>query len=369
MKEEQSHILKLFLSIELIDIRMIIKINQMISDIKDNIEVTLTSDDMQLLDAIFHGNLEKSTEILDKLLHLVSNNSNYEYESIVNRLTNALCEQDEKLFLEIFKKWIILRSSMPEGKNITEILLNPKYDKAIIKFLKEGNLDAISLLDKLGYDMFHKIEGRTTVLQLFITHNNINPQTRDFFIMLLIKYLEINPDLAKEKLPSHIYALKEIREYMYSNGIEYKKEKGYAQYVIDSMIKAYRNNNFDQFENFLDENIIKIDFDFSEVKRFRFYYSFNVPVNAPSFTFFHDAFQNNNLDMIKFLIRKGANINSYPRQKLKYILKELNFDERKSLLMISESFSQYKSNENSHILKYIFNKMIVMEVSSFIFPY
>jgi hypothetical protein len=309
----------------------------------------LTIPEKQLFDAIREGNVVKANEILQMLLKLDFTLLLSEYESMyVKKIYDALDESID-LAIKIFLEWFILTESLPylRGTSFTDILSHGKYDKAIIKLLEEDNFAALDLLEELGFDIFYPIQ-----------HKNRR------FMHAFEVVIENRPE---------IDVFKKINKYKnFHNKItKYEHKVKYYGLVIYGLEKAYKEKNFDEFEKLLDE--------FKNLggclnSEYRL-----LPLLEDAL---EDATKNNDMEMLKYLVRNGicvsyinprqmyaSNSNFEQIQLSNNILKELYFDERKSLLMISESFSQYnKSNENPHILKYMFNKMIVMEVSSFILP-
>jgi hypothetical protein len=122
-------------------------------------------------------------------------------------------------------------------------------------------------------------------------------------------------------------------------------------------LKKLKHNIPHYLENFFDEfpDLIPIDFNFSD-----FYGYLDIPFGYPSGTFLFHAFKNNDLEMMRFFIRKGAN-----HALSDHIIKNIEYNERENMLKLYETFDSYQPDKHFHILNYLFNMNVMKEICTF----
>ena len=303
---------------------------------------TLTTEEEQLFEAISQGNVAKATEILQTLFGLISKRSEIERSlNLENRMNEALTKRNKSDALQIYSEWFNQIECLPclcYGTRPIDILSNGKYHDAIVKLLTEGNLTILNALEELGFNMFHKFScncRNMTAWEIFIEKN------------------------------SQIEVFKKLHEYMETHSPNPIQKQIFYWLIVNSMIDAYTNNKFLRFSQLLNEfkNVVTVNVDFRRVKQLCYPYVFTSTF-LPSFTFLSDAYGRNDTRMMRFLILKGADYSYIPIPTLKYI----NFNERKSLLMLSESLDLNRLyDRNSCVQKYLFNEYLMREIYSF-FP-
>ena len=276
------------------------------------------------------------------------------------------------------------------------------YEKVIFNILQEGNILAIHVLFDLGFDFTRNFKVRTlkrshkyfdiqtlsekitdvkeddynirilSAFQVFATYNKITSETEPIFEKIVKKF-------PHSFFVPQIFWSKKILAYLDSISISYKNTNAYKTYVKEALVIAFYERDFDQFKRLLKEfQTISINYVFT-VRDIHD----DVSTVMPDHSFLLHALLRNDQEMIKFLILLGAHYHIYLERmphylpyyhsyiddildELKKILNDESFQRdmtweiRKKILFLAEG----SNTSNSHITKYLFNDMILREIST-----
>ena len=112
---------------------------------------------------------------------------------------------------------------------------------------------------------------------------------------------------------SQIEVFKKLHEYKKTYGFNSVQKPLFYWLIVNSMVKAYRDNKFLKFCQLLNEfkEVVPVDVDFRRIKQLCYPYWFPSTF-LPSSTFLSDAYDRNDTRMMKFLIWKGADYSYIP---------------------------------------------------------